>query len=44
VIGPIDDLIAAAIGTSPDKVRAAIITLAVLLCILVIGIKLFASL
>jgi hypothetical protein len=43
VIGPLDDMIAAVVGTSPNKVRAIIIATAFILCIVVIGARLFAS-
>jgi hypothetical protein len=43
VIGPLDDLIAAAVGANPNKVRAIIVGTAFVLCIVVIGLRLFAT-
>jgi hypothetical protein len=43
MIGPLEDVIAAAAGTSPNKVRGIIITAALVLCIVAIGLRLFAN-
>ena len=43
MIGPLDDMIAAAVGTSPNKVRAILVGTAFVLCIIVIGLRLFAD-
>jgi hypothetical protein len=43
MIGPLEDAIAAAVGTSPIKVRTIIIATALVLCIVAIGLRLAAD-
>ena len=42
MIGPLEDVIAAAVGTSPNKVRTTLMATAFLLCIVAIGLRLLA--
>jgi hypothetical protein len=43
MIGPQEDVIAAVVGTSPNKVRTIIIATALVLCFVAIGLRLFAT-
>jgi hypothetical protein len=43
MIGPLEDAIAAAVGTSPNNVRTIIIATALVLCIVAIGLRLAAD-
>jgi hypothetical protein len=40
--GPLEDVIAAAVGTSPNKVRTTLMATAYLLCNVAIGLRLLA--
>jgi hypothetical protein len=42
MIGPLEDVIAAAVGTSPNKVRTTLMATAFLLWIVAIGLRLLA--